>query len=337
MIGRVGYFDSSARRSSPILVPASVMLGPVRLKKDRYKAIRMKISVLVAALISLAGAAVRAQDKSPVWSADLNQIRETARTIPGARPLRVNVLKFAEIRRTKNFSVQGAPTGPSIQARTVYQVVYPDGYVMIDSGMDQQVHKFFGRGIEEPYFLQAATQVEKALRGAKSIVMTHEHGDHIAGVIRTPFFTELAPKTVLTRAQVQTLLANPQMPEIRLTPEMAAHYIVIDYEKYLPFAPGFVLVKAPGHTPGSQMIYLVLQSGREFVLAGDVAWHMDGVRLIRGKDAPWIKEDGDALLAELKWLHMISETEENLFIVISHDDEQRRQYVEHGVLGDGLE
>jgi glyoxylase-like metal-dependent hydrolase (beta-lactamase superfamily II) len=294
--------------------------------------------LLAVALISMVeGEAARAQDKAPVWSADLNQIRQAARTIPGARPLRVNVLKFAESRRTKNFSVKGAPSEPSIQARTVYQVVYPDGYVMIDSGMDQQVHKFFGRGVDEPYFADAATQVVKALRGARSIVMTHEHGDHVAGVIRTPFFAELAPKTILTRPQVQTLLTNPQMPEIRLTAEMAAHYIVIDYDTYFPFAPGFVMLKAPGHTPGSQMIYLVLQSGREFVFAGDVAWHMDGVRLIRGKDAPWIKEDEDALLAELKWLNMLGATEKNVFVVISHDEDQRRQYVERGILGDGLE
>jgi glyoxylase-like metal-dependent hydrolase (beta-lactamase superfamily II) len=297
-----------------------------------------KTSWLAVALMSVVGAeADRAQDKALVWSADLNQIRQTARTIPGARPVRVNVLKFAESRRTKNFSLKGAATEPSVQARTVYQVVYPDGYVMIDSGMDRQVHKFFGRGVEEPYFPEAATQVEKALRGATSIVMTHEHGDHVAGVIRTPFFAELAPKTILSRTQVQTLLTDPQMPEIRLTPEMAAHYIVIDYEKYFPFAPGFALIKAQGHTPGSQMIYLVLQSGRELVFAGDVAWHMDGVRLIRGKDAPWIKEDEDALVAELKWLNMLGATEKSVFVVISHDEEQRKQYIESGVLGEGLE
>src|SRR5579864_5118805 len=164
-----------------------------------------KTSLLAVALISVVGAqTARAQNKGPAWSADLNQIRQTARAIPGALPLRVNVLKFAESRRTKNFSVKGAPTEPSVQARTVYQVVYPDGYVMIDSGMDLQVHKFFGRGVEEPYFPEAAGQVEKALRGAKSIVMTHEHGDHVAGVIRTPFSAELAPKTTLTKTQVQT-------------------------------------------------------------------------------------------------------------------------------------
>src|SRR6266581_2694871 len=186
--------------------------------------------------------------KDQVWTADIDQIRQTARMIPGRAPLRINVVKFAESRRTKNFSVKGAPAEPSVQARTAFQVVYADGYVMVDSGMDEQVHRFFGRGVAEPYDPEAAKQVERAVRGARAILVTHEHGDHAAGVIHTSFASELAPKTILTRDQVQTLETNPQMPEIKLTPEMAGRYNVIDYDKYLPFGPGIVLIKAPGHT-----------------------------------------------------------------------------------------
>ncbi len=267
----------------------------------------------------------------------LDEIRQVAKMIPGRRPLRVNVVKFAESRRTKNFSVKGAPAEPSVQARTAYQVVYADGTIMIDSGMDQQVHKFFGRGVEEPYNPEAVKQVEKALLGARSIVMTHEHGDHVAGVIRTPFLDQLAPKTVLTKAQVETLLTNPQMPEIKLTEKMAERYVVIDYDKYFPFAPGFALVKAAGHTPGSQMIYVTLESGIEYLFVGDSAWHMDNIRLMKGKDASWIKEDEDAIMTQLKWLNSLGRTERNLFIVVSHDDEQRTQYIAKGVLGGSLE
>jgi glyoxylase-like metal-dependent hydrolase (beta-lactamase superfamily II) len=167
--------------------------------------------------------------------------------------------------------------------------------------------------------------------------MTHEHGDHVAGVIRTPFFAELAPKTVLTRAQVKTLIEDPQMPEIRLTPEMAQHFIVIDYDNYDPFAPGMALIKAPGHTPGSQMIYVALESGKEFVLAGDVAWHMDGVRTMTGKDAPWVKEDEAAINAELTWLNTLMRTEKNGTVVLSHDEEQRLDLIRQKRLGDRLE
>ena len=120
------------------------------------------------------------------WSASLAEVRSTAGLVPGRRPLRLNVVKFAESRRTKNFSIKGAPAEPSVQARTAFQLVYADGTVMIDSGMDQQVHRFFGRGVEEPYFPEAAQQVERALSSARLIVTTHEHGDHVAGAVRGP-------------------------------------------------------------------------------------------------------------------------------------------------------
>jgi glyoxylase-like metal-dependent hydrolase (beta-lactamase superfamily II) len=287
--------------------------------------------------MALCFVAAPASAQTAPWSADITEVRRVAALIPGAKPTKVNVIKFAESRRSKKFSIKGAADEPSIQARTAFQLVYPDGSVMIDSGMDLQVHKFFGRGVEEPYFQDKADQVAKAVRAAKVIVMTHEHGDHIAGVIRTPFFAELAPKAVLTRTQVQTLMTEPQMPEIKLSPDQAKRFIVIDYDTYYPFAPGMALVKAPGHTPGSQMIYVALSSGREFLFAGDAAWHMDGVRTVTGKDAPWITEDTDKVNAELKWLNQLSSTEKNLTIVVSHDEEQRLAYIRQGLLGDGLQ
>jgi hypothetical protein len=82
---------------------------------------------------------------------------------------------------------------------------------------------------------------------------------------------------------------------------------------------------------------VALQSGKELLLAGDVAWHMDGVRLKLGKDAPCIKELAELMAAELDWLNGVFRTEKNLSIVISHDEEQRRDYIEQGVLGDGFE
>jgi glyoxylase-like metal-dependent hydrolase (beta-lactamase superfamily II) len=275
----------------------------------------------------------RAQDGAPAWTGDLGAVRSLARVIPGPRSLRLNVIKFAESRRTKNFSVIDAPPTPSVQARTAFQVVFADGTVMVDAGMDQQVHRFFGRGVEEPYFPDAARQLERAVQDARLIVVTHEHGDHVAGVIRTPLAAELAPKTILTTTQVQTLVTSPQMPEIALTEQMARRYVVVGYDRYLPIAPGMVLIKAAGHTPGSQMVYVALQSGSEILLIGDAAWHMDSVRLVRGKDAPWVTEDQPAVRDQLAWLNQLSRTERALTIVASHDDEQLAELVQKGILG----
>jgi glyoxylase-like metal-dependent hydrolase (beta-lactamase superfamily II) len=106
-----------------------------------------------------------------------------------------------------------------------------------DTGMDLVTHRFFGRGAEEPYFPEAEARVASALQKAKAIIVTHEHGDHIAGLIKSPSFNELAPKAVLTRAQLETLVNEPQMPELKATPEMAARLHVIDYADAMAFAP----------------------------------------------------------------------------------------------------
>jgi len=291
--------------------------------------------LLATGVVRMSNQAVRAQTAG--WRANLPDIRATAALIPGRRPLRINVLKFAESRRTKNFSIKGAAAEPSVQARTAFQVMFADGHVMVDAGMDRQVHRFFGRGVDEPYDDEAARQVERAVAAARLIVVTHEHGDHVAGLIRSARARELAPRTVLTRSQVQTLLTAPQMPEIKLTEEMAARYVVVDYDRYWPLAAGMVLIKAPGHTPGSQMVYIALESGREYLLIGDAAWHMDGVRLITGKDAPWITEDQNAVMSQLTWLNELSRSDPRLVIVASHDDQEHVALIRDGLLGGRFE
>jgi glyoxylase-like metal-dependent hydrolase (beta-lactamase superfamily II) len=315
--------------------PINCYSGPQ--ENEKVDSVCLLFALFACSALASFSQSAQKQPTDSLWPVRLDQIRQVAAMVPGRRALRINVLKFAESRRSKKFSVQGAPDEPSVQARTVFQVVFADGAVMIDSGMDEQVHRFFGRGVIEPYYPDAAKQVVRALGSARAIIITHEHGDHVAGVIRTPFVAELAPKTLLTRAQIQALESDPQMPEIKITPEMASRYDVVDYEKFLPFGPGVALIKAPGHTPGSQMVYVALESGREYLFIGDTAWHMDGVRLIKGKDAPWIQEDQAALLAQLKWLNELYRTEKKLFIIASHDDEERQELISKGVLGDGLE
>ena len=292
--------------------------------------------ILCAAIAQMTGFRLHAQT-APAWTASLEDIRRTASLIPGRRPVRVNFLKFAESRRTKNFSVKEAPAVPSVQARTAFQVVYSDALVMVDTGMDLAVHKFFGRGVEEPYFPDAAKQVEQAVSKARFIVVTHEHGDHVAGVIHSAAAPQLAPKTILTRTQIQTLMTSPQMPEIKLTDDLARRFVVIDYDRYYPLAPGMALIKAAGHTPGSQMVYVALESGREYLLIGDATWHMDGVRLMKGKDAPWVTEDQPAVLAQLTWLNGLSRSAPDLIVVASHDEEQHVELVKKGVLTHRLE
>jgi len=278
------------------------------------------------------------QDAQP-YSADLlARVRKAAAAVPGAQPSRINYVKIAESHRPMTDIIEGGSPEKYVSARTAFQVVYPSGTVMIDSGMDQAVHKFFGFGREEPYWPERNAAVQEALKKATLIVITHEHGDHVAGVIRSDSRKEIAGKTILTREQVRTLTLYPQLPDIRLTPETARDYIVVDYETYLPVAPGIVLIKAPGHTPGHQMVYLRLDSGREYLFIGDVGWTLDNVTQLRLRPAVTmrrINEYAPALMHQLRWIKDVME-QENLIVIPSHDDKLLQDLAAKQFIGDQL-
>jgi glyoxylase-like metal-dependent hydrolase (beta-lactamase superfamily II) len=305
----------------------------------------MKTFALLGILV-MAGVAVLAahgetlvpQD-AQAYSADLlARVRAAAATIPGALPTRINYLKVAESHRPMSDIIEGGSQANYISARTAFQAVYPSGSVMIDSGMDQTVHKFFGFRREEPFWLERNATVQQALKQANLIVVTHEHGDHVAGVIRSDARKEIAAKSMLTREQVRTLILYPQMPEIRLTPEQARDYIVVDYENYLPVAPGMVLIKAPGHTPGHQMVYVRLDSGREYLLIGDVGWTLDNVSQLKLRPAATmrrISEDASALMHQLRWIKGVMD-QDKLVVIPSHDDKLLQELAAKQFIGEQL-
>jgi glyoxylase-like metal-dependent hydrolase (beta-lactamase superfamily II) len=297
----------------------------------------------VLAMLGLGSLPVRSEPLLPQeaqpYDADLlARVRVAAALVPGAPPSRINYVKLAESHRPLADIIEGGSKDDYVSARTAFQVVYPTGTVMIDSGMDQAVHRFFGFGREEPYWPERNAAVQEALKQAKLIVVTHEHGDHVAGVIRSDSRKEIAAKTLLTREQVRTLLLYPQMPEIRLTPQAARDYIVVDYESYLPVAPGLVLIKAPGHTPGHQMVYVRLDSGREYLFIGDVAWTLANVTQLALRPAATmrrISEDATALGHQLAWIKQVMD-QEKLIVIPSHDDTLLQDLAAKQLIGEPL-
>jgi glyoxylase-like metal-dependent hydrolase (beta-lactamase superfamily II) len=304
----------------------------------------MKLAMFaVLAMLGMGSLPVRGepllpQEAKPYGADLLARVRAAATVIPGAQPSRINYIKLAESHRPLSDIIEGGSKDNYVSARTAFQVVYPTGTVMIDSGMDQPVHRFFGFGREEPYWPERNVAVQEALKQAKLIVVTHEHGDHVAGVIRSDSRKEIAAKTMLTREQMRTLLLYPQMPEIRLTPEAARDYIVVDYESYLPVAPGLVLIKAPGHTPGHQMIYVRLDSGREYLFIGDVAWTLANVTQLKLRPAATmrrISEDATALGHQLRWIRQVMD-QEKLIVIPSHDDTLLQELAAKQLVGEPL-
>ena len=257
------------------------------------------------------------------YAIDMAEVRRLADSISGAKAQEVHVEHVA----TFAFPATAVVAGDGWDTRDLpvqsYQLVFPDHTAIIDTALDKQLGKdttsFYG---------EAYDRMSAAMDTASLIVITHEHLDHIGGLARHPHLKQIMDVTKLTKEQI----ANPEfMSEARLPADVLASAKPLIYDRYVAVAPGVVLIKAPGHTPGSQMVFVQRADGAEILFLGDVAWSLRNVELARERarlvTSFFLREDHDAVMLELAELHRIHEAEPNLHIVPGHDP---------GVLADAL-
>jgi len=267
----------------------------------------------------------------------LQRVRAAAKTVPGNAPLSINYIKYAESRRPCNLVVEGGSNDTCVMARTAFQLMYPDGWIMVDAGMDRAVHHFFEKAGPQPFDDAKAASVKKAVEGARLVLITHEHGDHVAGAVHNAS-SNIPGKTILTRQQADALINNPMMPEIALTNETSRRYMIVDFEDILPVAPGVVLIKAPGHTKGEIMIYARLKNGKEYLFTGDVSWSYAAVaenKLKPESERKRLSEDSEMIVKQLAWINGLM-TKEKITMLVSHDNIMLPQFAAKGLIKNGF-
>lgn len=255
-------------------------------------------------------------------------VRRAAALPPGDPPTAIHVGFLNPFRGPLSSVVEGGSTDSASAAYTVFQIRFPRGWIIVDAALDREFVPHSTTFSDEDY-----DRIQRALRDARLIVVTHEHHDHIAGVIRSPYLVQVRQHTLLTRSQVNTLLERPNSPRIRIDSTTAQEYLTNEYDLFAPIAPGVVLIKAPGHTPGSQMVHIRLASGQEVILAGDIAWNMLGITEQRQKPEETSRalgEDRNAIAEQLQWLKDVSGPQ--TAVVVSHDVARINALIERGVL-----
>jgi len=293
---------------------------------------RRTLAKLVLIVGLLAGPALHAQPS--LYSTELLSLLRRAATLsPGELPIAVHVASLNPFSIAMSYMVEGASAEQVRAANPVFQVRFPRGWIMVDASVDRTLAK--STTFDDALY----RRVHAALRDARLVVVTHEHADHAMGITRSPYLAQIQRHALLTRAQVRELMEHPNNPAIRLDSATAARYLTIDYESFVPIAPGVVLLKAAGHTPGSQMVYVRLSSGQEIVLAGDVAWNSLGFETQRQKPEENTRnfggEDRAAIAEQLRWLHDIAAP--RTVVVVAHDAARIDTLVRRGVLRDGLD
>ena len=266
---------------------------------------------------------------------DLGELRRLAASQGGDFPVAVNHAQIAEgsLPRGAVFAGESLFT-PQPMTHGAYQVVYADGsFGVIDSAFPEAALHVMNP--DAKFDADAWSSIQRALGAAKWIVITHEHVDHLGGIAAFAQPEALVGRLVLTKEQ----LANTkQLQQAKFPEALRAKLTPIGYEHYYALAPGVVLVKAPGHTPGSQLVYVALASGRELLFVGDVAWHMDQIRELwyrpRLVTDFFLGEDREATMGELRALRDLGAKNPALQLVVSHDVDQRKELLASGLIGD---
>lgn len=214
----------------------------------------------------------------------------------------IYVLPTGVNQRTAAFAYRGGlPWEKWDSVSNAVLVRYPQGDVLIDTG--------FGRTIRSqmeamPSLFRLATDLEQSRPAAdqldaagydpkhlRFILLTRAHWDHVSGVSDFP-----GVPVLVTAAEHRFICDGgfPNAPARGIDPRRfqdygfdGAAYLGFDQSHDLYADGSIVIVPAPGHTPGSVVVFLALPCGARYAFVGDLVWQLEG--LTQREDRPWLE------------------------------------------------
>ena len=271
--------------------------------------------------------------KDANYAFDIREVRRMVAAVPGDKPEKIEVERIGSFSFPATAIVAGDGWAQRDMPVFSYRLIYPEQTVIVDTALNEEL----GGGNLVSFDEEAYARMNKAMSEASLIVITHEHMDHIGGITAHPDLPAVLQNTRLTVEQ----LSQPERRAPASFPEGALDgYEPLDYERYMVIAPGVVLIEAPGHSPGSQMIYVQEADGSEILFVGDVAWQYRNIVTQRERARLvtqfFLKEDRSAVFGQLAALKELSDAEPEISIVPGHDGEIVGGLVEAGILTEGF-
>jgi glyoxylase-like metal-dependent hydrolase (beta-lactamase superfamily II) len=273
------------------------------------------------------------------YSIDMTAVRRLADAGVVDLPVAIRVETIGHLLAPETFVIAGGGWRNLDMPVSAYEIVYKNHAVIIDTAFNADVAKQMGANIFDD---AAYARLGAALATAQLIIVTHEHPDHAGGLLAQPNLTDLMGKARLTQVQVTELkkaIREAPISKLNVSPTVFDGNHGIDDEPYMTIAPGVVLIKAPGHTPGSQMVYVKRADGQEILFLGDVAWQMRNIEEVRERArlVTWlVGEDREAVMGEFVELHRLHTAEPNLNMMPGHDSAELTRFLKAGLLTKGF-
>lgn len=215
-------------------------------------------------------------------------------------------------------------------------VKHPRGDLLIDTGFGDRIDAQFQL---MPFWFRAVSDFKRERSAAqqltaagydrtklRAILLTHAHWDHLSGVPDFP-----GTPAWITRDEQQFIAKAGWITAVaRSCGEASFQTYDFEAKPYLSFERShdvygdgsIVVVPAPGHSPGSVIIFVNLPNKQRYAFIGDLAWQQEGIRL--REERPLVTRvladsDAESVRAQLQRMAAIAKRFPDLIIVPAHD------------------
>ena len=263
-------------------------------------------------------------------------LRQLAGQMPGRAPDRVEFEIAATAEKPADFSVAGGGLRKISLAATVFRLPVTGGAaVMIDSGPSAAA--VAERGYDA--HADAIRRVEAALASSRLLVLTEGRPLHATALLTMaahPGKAQLLQRACLGPAQLADISAMPR----KVWPAVALPTPCLTGQHPEAVAPGVVVIPAPGHAHGSQMVYVRLADGREFLFAGqnaplDASWRQLRARGRIVADFRYY-ENRRAVFSWLLTIHQLAREAPGLIVVPGSDAQWLEAAAKQHLLSSGF-